>query len=81
MGRFHGRTRSFSTVNPTGKSWRAQLGYRAFVHHILTRFNALIVGFGLTDPDFDDMLQTFAENFGGGVRDPRLHLETRPARR
>ncbi len=46
-----------------------QPGYRAFVHHVLTRFNALIVGFGLTDPDFDDMLQTFAENFGGGVRD------------
>ncbi len=39
------------------------------MHHVLTRFNALIVGFGLTDPDFDDMLQTFAENFGGGVRD------------
>jgi hypothetical protein len=46
-----------------------QLGYRAFVHHVLTRFNALIVGFGLSDPDFDDMLQTFEENFGGGVRD------------
>jgi hypothetical protein len=46
-----------------------QLGYRAFVHHVLTRFNALIVGFGLADPDFDDMLQAFAENFGGGVRD------------
>jgi hypothetical protein len=41
-----------------------QLGYRAFVHHVLTRFNALIVGFGLSDPDFDDMLQTFEENFG-----------------
>jgi len=25
--------------------------------------------FGLADPDFDDMLQTFAENFGGGIRD------------
>lgn len=46
-----------------------QLGYRAFVHHVLTRFNALIVGFGLSDPDFDDMLQTFEENFGGSVRD------------
>lgn len=46
-----------------------QPGYRAFLNHVLTRFNALIVGFGLTDPDFDDVLETFAENFGGGVRD------------
>ena len=46
-----------------------QPGYRAFLHHVLMRFNALIVGFGLTDPDFDDVLETFAESFGGGVRD------------
>ncbi len=46
-----------------------QLGYRAFVHHVLARFDALIVGFGLDDPDFDDLLQTFEVNFGGGVRD------------
>lgn len=46
-----------------------QRGYRAFVHHVLARFNALIVGFGLEDPDFDDLLQTFEANFGGGVRD------------
>jgi len=44
-----------------------QLGYRAFSHHVLARFSALIVGFGLSDPDFEDLLQSFEANFGGGV--------------
>jgi hypothetical protein len=46
-----------------------QPGYRAFVSHILARFDALIVGFGLDDPDFEDFLQTFEANFGGRIRD------------
>jgi hypothetical protein len=44
-----------------------QLGYRAFAHHVLARFSALIVGFGLNDPDFGDLLQSFEANFGGDV--------------
>jgi hypothetical protein len=44
-----------------------QLGYRAFAHHVLARFSALIVGFGLSDPDFEDLLQSFESNFGGGI--------------
>ena len=44
-----------------------QLGYRAFAHHVLARFSARIVGFGLNDPDFEDLLQSFEANFGGGV--------------
>jgi SIR2-like protein len=44
-----------------------QPGYRAFAHHVLARFNALIVGFGLNDPDFEDLLQSLEANFGGGV--------------
>jgi hypothetical protein len=44
-----------------------QLGYRAFAHHVLARFSALIVGFGLNDPDFGDLLQSFEASFGGGV--------------
>ncbi len=44
-----------------------QPGYRAFAHHVLARFSALIVGFGLNDPDFEDLLQSFESNFGGGV--------------
>ncbi|MGA8709186.1 MAG: SIR2 family protein [Steroidobacteraceae bacterium] len=46
-----------------------QPGYRAFAHHVLARFSALIVGFGLNDPDFEDLLQSFEANFGGGVGD------------
>src|SRR5579863_5239762 len=44
-----------------------QPGYRAFAHHVLARFSALIVGFGLNDPDFEDLLQSFESNFGGGI--------------
>jgi len=44
-----------------------QLGYRAFAHHVLARFSALIVGFGLNDPDFEDLLQSFEAAFGGGI--------------
>lgn len=44
-----------------------QPGYRAFAHHVLARFSALIVGFGLNDPDFEDLLSSFEANFGGGV--------------
>src|SRR3984957_6265790 len=44
-----------------------QPGYRAFAHHVLARFSALIVGFGLNDPDFEDLLQSFEASFGGGV--------------
>ena len=44
-----------------------QPGYRAFAQHVLARFSALIVGFGLNDPDFEDLLQSFEATFGGGV--------------
>jgi hypothetical protein len=44
-----------------------QPGYRAFAQHVLARFSALIVGFGLNDPDFEDLLQSFESTFGGGV--------------
>lgn len=44
-----------------------QPGYRAFAHHVLARFSTLIVGFGLNDPDFEDLLQSFEATFGGGV--------------
>ncbi len=46
-----------------------QPGYRAFAHHVLARFSALIVGFGLNDPDFGDLMQSFESNFGGGIGD------------
>lgn len=69
----HGSITRAGTVVLDRQSYREimgrQPGYRAFLHHLLMRFNALIVGFGLTDPDFDDVLETFAESFGGGVRD------------
>ena len=69
----HGSITRSGTVVLDRQSYREimarQPGYRAFLNHVLMRFNALIVGFGLTDPDFDEVLETFAESFGGGVRD------------
>src|SRR6202162_211838 len=44
-----------------------QLGYRACAQHVLARFSARIVGFVLNDPYFEDLLQSFEANFGGGV--------------
>lgn len=41
--------------------------YRAFFQHILTNFNCLFVGFGLSDPDFDMFLDTIASTYGSPI--------------
>lgn len=43
--------------------------YRAFVQHLLTEFHLLVVGFGLTDPDFDVFANTIVEAYGKPIRD------------
>lgn len=52
--------RRILTENPT---------YRAFFEHALTRFNALFIGFGMKDPDFDDLLQTLEVTYQGKARE------------
>jgi hypothetical protein len=42
--------------------------YRAFVGRLLTQFNLLIVGFGMSDPDFDEFLQMISVEIGEPVR-------------
>ncbi len=43
--------------------------YRAFVQHLLTEFHLLVVGFGLSDPDFDVFANTIVDAYGRPVRD------------
>jgi len=52
-------------------SYRAILSkhpvYRAFFQNILTNFNCLFVGFGLSDPDFDMFVDVLASTYGSPV--------------
>lgn len=43
--------------------------YRAFMQHVFTNFQLLIVGFGLSDPDFDLLLQNVFSVFGSPVQE------------
>jgi hypothetical protein len=42
--------------------------YRSLIHHLLVRFNVLVIGFGMSDPDFDELLDSFASIHRRGVR-------------
>ncbi|HKR64039.1 MAG TPA: SIR2 family protein [Thermoanaerobaculia bacterium] len=41
--------------------------YRAFLHHLLTNFSMLIVGFSGIDPDFNLLMNTLVEEFGSPI--------------
>ena len=43
--------------------------YRAFIQHVLSRFTILILGFGLRDRDFDQILNTLEKDFGAHIQD------------
>jgi len=42
--------------------------YRAFLQHLFTNFNMLIVGFGMADPDFDLLLHDVFAQFGSPIQ-------------
>jgi len=42
--------------------------YRAFVQNLLTNFDCLFVGFGLSDPDFDLFIDVIASSYGSPIR-------------
>lgn len=42
--------------------------YRAFVQNLLTQFDCLFVGFGLSDPDFDLFVNVIAASYGSPIR-------------
>ncbi len=45
-----------------------QPAYRAFLQNVLTSFDCLFVGFGLSDPDFDTFVDVIAATYGSPVR-------------
>jgi hypothetical protein len=57
----------------TAESYRELMvrrpSYRALVQHILTEFHLLIVGFGMSDPDFDLLIDTLVDSYGAPIRD------------
>lgn len=42
--------------------------YRTFVQNLLINFNLLIVGFGLSDPDFDQFIESLSAQVGAPLR-------------
>ncbi len=45
-----------------------QPAYRAFVQNLLTNFDCLFIGFGLSDPDFDLFVDVIAASYGSPIR-------------
>lgn len=69
----HGTVNEPNTMVLTGTSYRTLFNqypyYRAFMQHIFTNFNLLIIGFGLSDPDFDTLLQNMFSIFGSPIQE------------
>ncbi len=69
----HGTVKQPQTMILTGTSYRELFNqypyYRVFMQHIFTNFNLLIIGFGLTDPDFDILLQNVFSIFGSPIQE------------
>jgi hypothetical protein len=69
----------------TRESFRALFvnpGYRALLQNIFTNYHLLIVGFSLSDPDFDSLLQDVFSVYGSPVQDHVIimHKNERSAR-
>lgn len=66
------------------ETYRRLLGkdpaYRGFVQHLLTHHSLVIVGFGLSDPDFDLFFDTIAVQFGSPLQTHVLITRGPPGR-
>lgn len=69
----HGTVKERDTMVLTGTSYRSLFNeypyYKSFMQHIFTNFNLLIVGFGLSDFDFDILLQNIFSIFGSPIQE------------
>lgn len=69
----HGSIGSPQPLVLTYASYRELLvrrpAYRAFMNQLLTNFNMLFYGFGMTDPDFDIAIRTLLDQFGAPIRE------------
>jgi hypothetical protein len=69
----HGTLEDEESIVLTRESYRHLLNkcltYKAFVQNILTNYNLLIIGFGLSDPDFDLFVQYIFNAYGSNLQD------------
>lgn len=67
----HGSTAQETNLVLTAEDYRDLLAkspsYRAFLQYLFANFSFLIVGFGMDDPDFDELLLTVMQQFGSPV--------------
>lgn len=69
----HGTFDKRETMVLTSESYRDLFNrypyYKAFIQHIFTNYQLLVVGFGLSDPDFDILLQNMFSVFGSPIQE------------
>ncbi|MCM1262514.1 MAG: SIR2 family protein [Butyrivibrio sp.] len=68
----HGTVDDENTMVLTRESYRELFNnpyYKAFMQYIFTNFQLLIIGFGLSDPDFDMLLQNIFSVFGSPIQE------------
>jgi hypothetical protein len=69
----HGSLDNKESMILTRDSYRHLLNkcpvYKAFMQNLLTNFNMLIIGFGLSDPDFDLFVQYIFSVYGSPLQD------------
>lgn len=68
----HGTTKNKDSLVLTNESYSELFTtysyYKTLVQHILMNHQLLIVGFGMSDPDFDKMIQDLFTTFGGPIQ-------------
>lgn len=68
----HGTVTDKKTMILTRESYRdlfnTNPAYKAFVQYMFTNYQFLIVGFGLSDPDFDILLQNIFSVYGSAIQ-------------
>lgn len=71
--KMHGTIKSKKTMVLTRESYRDLFikypFYKAFIQQIFTNYQLLIIGFGLSDPDFEMLLQNMFSTFGSPIQD------------
>lgn len=71
--KMHGTVGDIQSMVLTRESYRDLFNkypyYKAFMQHIFTNYQLLIIGFGLSDPDFESLLQNVFSTFGSPIQE------------
>ena len=71
--KMHGTAEDIESMVLTRESYRNLLNkypyYKAFIQHVFTNYQLLIIGFGMSDPDFDSLLQNIFSVFGSPIQE------------